>query len=158
MRLASNRAKITSPRTRKERAMTPRIPIASLAAGFALVFAVGAAAQNLGALKNAANGAGGLDLGSLASGSAGNAAGVLQYCIGNNYLSGEVASTAKDKLLGKIGGEDKATSDSGYAAGVQGNVVGSDGKSVSLANLGGVQSELTQQACQAILDHASSLL
>jgi hypothetical protein len=122
--------------------MTRRISIASLAAGFALVFAVNAPAQ---------------DLGSLSSGSAGNAAGVLQYCIGNDYLSGEVAATAKDKLLRKIGGEDKASADSGYAAGAQGNVIGRDGKSVSLANLGGADSQLMQQACQAVLDHASSL-
>jgi hypothetical protein len=133
------------------------LSIASLAAGFALAVAVDATAQDLGALKNAATG-GGLDLGSLASGSAGNAAGVLQYCIGNNYLSGEVASTAKDKLLGKIGGEDKATGDPGYAAGVEGNLIGKDGKSVSLANLGGAEGRLSQQACQAVLDHASSLL
>jgi uncharacterized protein DUF2501 len=130
------------------------LSIASLAAGFALVFAVNATAQDLGALKNAATG-GGLNLGSLSPGSAGNAAGILQYCITNNYLSGETVSTTKDKLLGKIGGPDKAGTDGGYTSGMQGNVLGSDGNAVSLD---GVDDKLKQQACQVVLDRASSLL
>ena len=86
--------------------MTLRISIASLAAGFALVFAVNAAAQDLGALKNAANG-GGLDLGSLASGSAGNAAGVLQFCISNNYLGGaDLTSPGLAGLADRVSGVD----------------------------------------------------
>jgi hypothetical protein len=147
-------------RTRKERAMTRRIPIASLAAGFALVFAVNATAQDLGALKNAATGSG-LDMGSLTSGTAGNAAGILQFCISNNYLGGTDLTNAgsmKDKLVGKLGGQDKADADSGYAAGAQGNVIGGDGKSVSIADMGSLENKLTQQGCQAVLSHASSLL
>jgi len=140
--------------------MTRRISITSLAAGFALVFAVGAAAQDLGALKNAATG-GGLDLGSLASGSAGNAAGILQYCVTNNFLGGNdltSASSMKDKLIGKVGGQDKADADPGFAAGSQGNVIGSDGKSVSIADMGSLENKLTQTACKAVMDHATSLL
>jgi len=140
--------------------MTRRIPIASLAAGFALVFAANAAAQDLGALKNAATG-GGLDLGSLASGSAGNAAGILQYCVTNNFLSGNDLTNAgsmKDKLIGKVGGQDKADTDPGFAAGAQGNVIGSNGKSVSIADMGSLENNLTQTACKAVMDHATSLL
>jgi len=139
--------------------MTPRIPIASLAAGFVLTFAVSAAAQDLGALKNAATG--GLDMGSLTSGTAGNAAGILQFCITNNYLDGADLTNAgsmKDKLVGKLGGQDKADADSGYTAGTQGNVIGGDGKSVSIADMGSLENKLTQQGCQAVLSHASSLL
>jgi hypothetical protein len=139
--------------------MTPRISIASLAAGFALTFAVSAAAQDLGALKNAATG--GLDTGSLTSGTAGNAAGVLQFCITNNYLGGADLTNAgsmKDKLVGKLGGQDKADADSGYTAGAAGNVIGGDGKSVSIADMGSLENKLTQQGCQAVLSHASSLL
>lgn len=138
--------------------MTRRI--SSLAAGFALVFAVAATAQDLGALKNAATG-GGLDLGSLASGSAGNAAGILQFCITNNYLGGADLTSAgnmKDKLISKVGGQDKADTDPGFAAGSQGNVIGADGKSVSIADMGSLENKLTQQACQAVMSHASSLL
>jgi hypothetical protein len=140
--------------------MTPRISLASLAAGFALVFAVNAAAQDLGALKNAATG-GGLDLGSLASGSAGNAAGILQYCVTNNFLGGNDltnASSMKDKLVGKLGGQDKADADPGFAAGMQGNVIGSNGSSTSIADMGSLENKLTQTACKAVMDHASSLL
>jgi hypothetical protein len=140
--------------------MTVRIPIASLAAGFALAFAATAAAQDLGALKNAATG-GGLDLGSLASGSAGNAAGVLQFCISNNYLGGADLTNAgsmKDKLIGKLGGQDKADADPGFAAGSQGNVIGGNGKSVNIADMGSLENNLRQQGCQAVLSHASSLL
>lgn len=139
--------------------MTPRISIASLAAGFVLTFAVSAAAQDLGALKNAATG--GLDMGSLTSGTAGNAAGILQFCITNNYLDGADLTNAgsmKDKLVGKLGGQDKADADSGYTAGTQGNVIGGDGKSVSIADMGSLENKLTQQGCQAVLSHASSLL
>lgn len=140
--------------------MTHRISIASLAAGFALVFAVNATAQDLGALKNAATG-GGLDLGSLASGSAGNAAGILQYCVTNNFLGGADLTNAgsmKDKLIAKVGGQDKADADTGFAAGSLGNVIGSDGKSVSIADMGSLENNLTQTACKAVMDHASSLL
>jgi hypothetical protein len=136
-----------------------RISIASLAAGFALAFAVNAAAQDVGALKNAATG--GIDLGSLSSGSAGNAAGVLQYCMANEFLAGADlanASSMKDKLIGKVGGKDTAEADSGFAAGAQGNVVGTDGNSVSLANLGSLENNLRQTACKAVMNHASSLL
>jgi hypothetical protein len=140
--------------------MTRLISIASLAAGFALVFAANAAAQDLGALKNAAPG-GGLDLGSLASGSAGNAAGILQFCITNNYLGGADATTAggmKNKLIDKLGGQDKADADSGFTAGTNGNLIGSDGNATSIANMGSLENNLTQQACKAVMDHASSLL
>jgi hypothetical protein len=141
--------------------MNRRISIASVATGFALVFAVNATAQDLGALKKAVPGGGGLDLGSLASGSAGNAAGILQYCVTNNFLGGADLTNAgsmKDKLVGKLGGQDKADADPGFAAGMQGNVVGGDGKSTSIADMGSLESKLTQSACKAVLDHASSLL
>jgi uncharacterized protein DUF2501 len=138
--------------------MTRRISI-SLAAGFALAFAATAAAQDPGALQNAATG--GIDLGTLASGSAGNAAGILQYCVTNNFLGGADltnASSMKDKLVGKVGGQDKADADPGFAAGTQGNVIGSNGKSVSLVDMGSLENNLRQTACKAVMNHATSLL
>jgi hypothetical protein len=141
--------------------MTLRISITSLAAGLALVYATAAAAQDLGALKKAATGAGGVDLGSLASGSAGNAAGILQYCVQNNFLGGAdltSAGTMKNSLISKLGGQDKADADPGFAAGLQGNVVGGNGQSTSIADMGSLENQLTQTACKAVLDHASSLL
>ena len=66
-----------------------------------------AIAQDMGSLKGLA---GGMDVSSLASGSAGNAAGVVEYCMKNNFL-GSDAGGIKDQLMGKVnaGGEkDKA--------------------------------------------------
>jgi hypothetical protein len=120
-----------------------------------------ASAQGLDALKGAAGGA---DLSSIASGSAGNAAGVIEYCVKNNYLGGDAAGGLKDKLLGKIGGDDASDSDkSDYADGVNGVVKTGDGKSVDLGSLGGGQfgglkDKLTKKACASVLDHAKSLL
>lgn len=108
--------------------------------------------------------AGGSDLSSLASGSAGNAAGVISYCVKNNYLGGDAASSMKDKLMGKAGlGADNK--DQGFTDGSNGLVQTSDGKSVDLSKLGGgmggmgdMKSKLTKKACGAVLDHAKSLL
>ncbi|MFC4818749.1 DUF2501 domain-containing protein [Dokdonella ginsengisoli] len=120
-----------------------------------------AAAQGLDALKGAAGGA---DLSSVASGSAGNAAGVIEYCVKNNYLGGDAAGGLKDKLLGKVGGDDASESDkSDYADGAKGVLKTGDGKSVDLGNLGGGQlggmkDKLTKKACASVLDHAKSFL
>jgi hypothetical protein len=129
----------------------------------AIAFANGASSQDLGALKNAAGG--GLDVSSLASGSAGNAAGIIEYCMKNNFLGGD-ASGVKDQLIGKLGGEDKAKEDPGYLDGAKGMLTGGDGKSTDLSSLGGgaggalgdMKGKLTEKACSAVLDHAKSLL
>jgi hypothetical protein len=123
-----------------------------------LMLAAQASSQDLGALKGAATG-GGLDLSSLAPGSAGNAAGVLQFCLSNNYLGGADASSMKDKLIGKVGGQDKADQDTGFVSGAKGVVMGGDGKSTNIADMGGsLESGLTKQACEAVLKNAQSLL
>ena len=100
-----------------------------------------------------------LPLSSLSPASAGNAAGVLEFCMKNNYLAGGDAQALKDQLMGKIGGgsTQKAKSDSGYLAGLQGLLNGSDGKSVDLSG-GGLKEELTRKACDQVLKHAKSFL
>ena len=100
-----------------------------------------------------------LPLSSLTPATAGNAAGVLEFCMKNNYLAGGDAQALKDKLMGKIGGgsTQKAKSDSGYLAGLQGLLNGSDGKSVDLSG-GGLKEELTRKACDQVLKHAKSFL
>jgi hypothetical protein len=121
-------------------------------------------AQDLGgALKGAAGG--GLDPSSLASGSAGNAAGIIEFCVKNNYLGGDAASSVKNALVGKMGGEDQAKADPGYADGAKGILTGSDGTSTNLGDLAGgagglgdMKGKLTEKACGAVLDHAKSLL
>jgi hypothetical protein len=146
--------------------MYRRTSIAWVSVSFAtLAFATIAWSQDLGALKGAA---GGMDVSSLASGSAGNAAGVIEYCMKNNFLGGD-ASSVKDQLVGKLGGEEKAKQDPGYLDGAKGMLTGGDGKSTDLASLGGggggagdalgdMKGKVTEKACSAVLDHAKSLL
>ena len=68
-----------------------------------------AQAQSLDALKGLVGGGGTSGAGSMASGSLGNAAGVLEYCLKNNYLSGANASSVKDQLMSKIPGSQPAS-------------------------------------------------
>jgi hypothetical protein len=94
----------------------------------------------------------------VASGSLGNVAGLMQYCIGNNYLSGDGASAVKDKLLGKLS-EGSHTSDPGYSDGVKGLLRGRDGKAMDLGSgSGGLKAELTKKACDTVLAQAKSFL
>lgn len=129
----------------------------SLVVGSSLALLCGAAtAQDLGALKDMA---GGMDPSSLASGSAGNAAGVVEFCVKNNYLDGDAASSVKDKLLGKMGGGDDADAGKAdYADGAKGLLKTGDGKSVDLGQAGGLKKSLTKKICSSVLDHAKSLL
>lgn len=119
-----------------------------------LLGAMGCAhAQGLDALKGLAGGA---TSGSMASGSLGNAAGVLEYCVKNNYLSGAGASSVKDQLMSKIPGGQPA-SDAGYVDGSQGILTSSDGKKMDLTG-GGLKAELTKKACDFVLNQAKSML
>jgi hypothetical protein len=115
------------------------------------------------ATSNSQGGAGGSALGSLGSnlgfkmpaiGSStmGNAAGVLQYCVKNNYLGGDAASV-KDKLLAKITGQKKQ--ETGFASGAKGLLQGGDGKSL---NFKGLSSKVKEKACDYVLKNASSLI
>ncbi|MEJ8811752.1 DUF2501 domain-containing protein [Variovorax ureilyticus] len=122
----------------------------------ALIGALGCAhAQGLDALKGLAGGAS-PGAGSMASGSLGNAAGVLEYCLKNNYLSGASASSIKDQLMGKIPGGQPA-SDAGYVDGSKGILTSSDGKKMDLTG-GGLKAELTKKACDFVLNQAKSMI
>ena len=83
----------------------------------------------------------------------GNAAGVLQYCVKNNYLPGGDANAVKDKLLGKITGQTQQQT--GFANGSKGLLQGGDGASLDLK---GISSKLKTQACDYVLKNASSLV
>lgn len=127
-----------------------------LGSGILLGLCGAAGAQDLGALKGMA---GGGDMSSMASSSAGNAAGIIEFCVKNNYLGGDAASSMKDKLMGKIGGESESEQDkTDYASGAAGMLKTGDGNSVDLAQMGGMKKSLTKKACAAVLDHAKSLL
>ncbi len=101
--------------------------------------------------------AGGLSGQSLTSGSTSNVAGVLQFCIKNNYLSGNSASTVKDSLMSKLGGSSAASSDSGYTDGANGLLKSGDGKQLDLSG-SGLKQQVTKQVCDKILAQGKSLL
>jgi Protein of unknown function (DUF2501) len=96
----------------------------------------------------------GMSLDSLSSGSTSNVAGVLEYCIKNNYLGGG-ASSVKDGLMSKLGGS--ASSDSGYTSGAKGILDSGNGKQVDLSG-GGLKEQVTKQVCDKILAQGKSLL
>ena len=145
-----------------------------LAALLGATFA-GVQAQSLDSLKGAAgsalggssssSGAGGLagmaggmgGMGGMSAGTMGNAAGVIEYCVKNNYLSGNGVSAVTDGLMGKMGGSSAAKSDSGYMDGAKGLLKGGDGKTMDLSG-GGLQKQVTQQACDFVLKQGKSLL
>lgn len=99
-------------------------------------------------------GLGGLGLPAIGSGTASNAAGVLTYCIKNNYLAGG-AQGVKESLMGKLGLGRQPQQDEGYRSGLGGLITGSDGASFSLK---GVSAKLRRKACDYMLDNARSLL
>jgi Protein of unknown function (DUF2501) len=84
-----------------------------------------------------------------------NTAGVLQYCIQNNYLNGGIAGSAKDALLGKV---PSASQSSDFQSGSSGLLQTGNGQSFNLGDTGSIKSQLTQKLCDMVLQHAKSLL
>ena len=89
------------------------------------------------------------------SGTAGNAAGVITYCMKNNYLNTDKAAQVKDQLLGKLGvPRQEEPRDQGFQSGLGGLVTGSNGKSFSIDRLKG---DLKEKACDLVLNNAKNL-
>jgi hypothetical protein len=90
-----------------------------------------------------------------------NLAGILQYCIQNNYLGGvspSSASSVQQSLLNKYTGSSSAPqSDSGFASGSNGILDTGNGNSLSLGG-SGLKAQLTRKICGQVLQHAQSLL
>jgi hypothetical protein len=128
---------------------TIRLIVAAAVAGAG----VAVAAQDMGSLKGLA---GGLDPSKLTPASAGNAAGIVEYCMKNNFLGGDAAGI-KDQLMGKVdaGGENEKTD---YAAGAKGMLKTSNGGNVDLGKVGSMKQSVTKKACASVLEHAKSLL
>ncbi|MBR8384014.1 DUF2501 domain-containing protein [Burkholderia cenocepacia] len=117
----------------------------------------GSAGGALGNLGGALTGGGGA---SLMPGSTGNVAGLLQFCIQNNYLGGATgggAASVKDALIGKLGGNASASSDSGYTSGASGILDAGNGSKLDLSG-GGLKQQVTKQICDKVLTQAKSLL
>jgi len=95
----------------------------------------------------------GFSMPAMGSNTVGNAAGVLQYCIKNNYLGGGDATAVKDKLLSKITGQKQQQT--GFANGAKGLLKGGDGKTLNFKLL---TSNIKEKACDYVLKNATSLL
>lgn len=119
---------------------------------------VSASAQSdlLGKLKDQAGSSLGENLGfkmpAIGSSTIGSAAGVLQYCVKNNYLGGDAASV-KDKLLAKITGQKQQ--EKNFESGAKGLLKGGDGKTLNLKVL---SSKMKEKACDYVLKNATSLI
>ncbi|MFM0733953.1 DUF2501 domain-containing protein [Paraburkholderia sediminicola] len=140
---------------------------------FAALLPVSGAQAQLGNLLNQSGGSGGGSSGglgslgsmgsalsgqSLTSGSTSNVAGVLEFCIKNNYVSGSGASSVKDSLMSKLpGGSSSASSDSGYTDGAKGILSSSSGQQLDLSG-GGLKQQATKQICDKILAQGKSML
>jgi len=83
--------------------------------------------------------------------SAGNAAGVLQYCMKNKLVS----STSAGSVLDGLGKQPKLKSSPDFAAGQAGKVMTGKGKSTSISSL---QPAMKSQACNMVLKQAKSFL
>jgi hypothetical protein len=141
--------------------------LAGIALSLTLASGVASAGQ-LDSLKGLAGGS----TSSLTSGSMGNAAGILQYCVTNNYLGGDSgASGVKDQLLGKLGGTSSApaaapTQDPSFLDGAKGLLKSKDGKTVDLGGAAGsdssptgdMKAQLTKKVCKAVLKQGKSML
>ena len=110
----------------------------------------GSSSGGLGDLGSALSG------GSVTSSNSSNVAGVLQFCIKNNYLGGSSASSVKDSLMSKLPGG-ASNSDSSYSDGAKGILDTGSGQKLSLGG-DGVKQQLTKQICDKILDQGKSML
>lgn len=94
--------------------------------------------------------------GLMGSADAGNAAGVITYCMKNNYLNADKTAQLKGQLLGKMGlGVQEEPKDEGYLSGLSGLITGGEGKTL---NLDKIKGDLKEKACDYVLDNAQSLL
>jgi hypothetical protein len=146
---------------------TPTHRIAACAAAIALSLACGAAgAQDLGNLagklggNSSSGGLGNMLPGGGQSGSMGNVAGILQYCVKNNYLGGDSgASGIASQLVGKTQG---GSSNADYLSGAKGILHGSNGQTTDLNSVGGgnsdLKSKLTTKACGVVLNQGKSFV
>lgn len=94
---------------------------------------------------------------SVTQASPGNIAGVLQYCVRNNYLSGGTATSVKDSLVGKMSGSGQPAQDPAFQSGNKGLLQTGNGQSFSLGG-SGIKQQVTHKVCDEALQHAKSLL
>jgi hypothetical protein len=103
----------------------------------------------------------GMGLPSVGSASPTNLAGVLQYCMQNNYLGGADAATSgsvQSGLLSKFtGSSSPPANDSAFSAGSAGELSMGNGQSYALGG-SGIKAQMTQKVCDQVLKHSQSML
>lgn len=89
---------------------------------------------------------------------AGNAAGLLGYCVKNRLLgatTGRNGATGAAGILGRLTGQKDVQSQPGYAAGQAGQVQTPAGQTLSLDSLRG---QVKTQVCNLVLNRAKTFL
>ncbi|WON78455.1 DUF2501 domain-containing protein [Serratia sp. UGAL515B_01] len=97
----------------------------------------------------------------LSAGNMNNAAGILQYCVKNNILSGGDAAAVKDKLLDKLDTANPASAKSAdFQQGIDGLLSTGDGKKLDLNSLGNseITEKVKQKACDLALKQGKSFI
>ncbi|TQI79140.1 uncharacterized protein DUF2501 [Serratia fonticola] len=97
----------------------------------------------------------------LSSDSMTNAAGILQYCVKNNLISGNGTEAVKDQLLGKLGITSSANAKSeDYQQGLGGLLNTGEGKTLDLNSLGTSQitEKVKHKACDLVLKQGKSFI
>ena len=86
-----------------------------------------------------------------------NLAGVIQFCVKNNYLGGSGAASIGSTLLGRVGG---SSNDRGYRTGSSGLLQSGGGQTFGLgqAGSGGLREQVTHKVCNLVLNRAKSML
>lgn len=86
---------------------------------------------------------------------AGNAAGLLGYCVKNKLLGATGGQTGAAGVLGRLTGQKDVTTLPGYQAGQTGQVQAANGQTLSLDSLRG---QIKTQMCNLVLNRARSFL
>ncbi|MEO8768287.1 MAG: DUF2501 domain-containing protein [Nitrosospira sp.] len=129
------------------------------------IFSGALAAQDLGQSKDIAGGSslGGAasslgSLSSITSGTTGNAAGIIEFCIKNNYLKADAVGI-KDQLIAKATGskDQTAQGEADYVNGMNGILKDSDGISLDLSTAG-LKSTALKKVCEKIHEQGKSML
>ncbi len=116
--------------------------------------------SSLGSLGSLVSGG---DLSSLTPANASNAAGILQFCVKNNVLSGNGVANVKNQLFSKLGIQtEEQTKNEDFQDGLKGILHGEGTGNLDLSNLSAGTSKLkekiTEKACDIVLDKAKSFL
>jgi hypothetical protein len=131
--------------------------LGALAVAAQILLVVSAQAQSLNDLSGALGGTEALGgMRSLDQAGPSNVAGMLQYCVKNNYLGGADKATGSS-LVGKFTGSGQGTKDSGFQAGSKGFLDTGGGETFGLGG-SGLEAKITDQVCDMILKDAQSLL